>query len=89
MSLQFQWLARFGTKKGGLESRHLFLSYVNECFLYVDRRALCACSARGDQKRTIDFPQLELLMVNIMVRVLGTKLGPPQEQRSRLWPRGS
>lgn len=66
-------------KRGGLEGGNLFLSYVNECFLYIDKCAFYACSAHGDQKGAIDFLKLELLMV-MMVRVLGTGLGPLQEQ---------
>lgn len=83
MYLQFQQLAGFGTKEGGLGNGNLFLSCVNESFLHIYRNVLCAYSARRDQKRAMDFLKLELLMV-IMVRVLGTELGPPQEQLSHL-----
>lgn len=84
MYLQFEQLTGFSTKReGGLENGNLFLSYVNDCFVYIYRNALCACNAPGDQKKAIDFLKLELLMVK-MVRVLGTDLGPLQEPLSHL-----
>lgn len=56
MYLQFQQLAGFGTKEGGLGNGNLFLSCVNESFLHIYRNVCLQCPQRP--KESNGFPKI-------------------------------